>query len=225
MRLGIGMFIGLFMVMFSLAAHAEVSFVDLNSFQVGQSWTWLYSEKTKDQQWTPYYIETYRVHARHQDQVTVEMSSRAAGDPDISPAHHKFIVDLKDCLKAEKDPHAQNWTVRFYSKSLSGNWQLVEANHPNLVFTEKFNCRPEVLSEPVLTDVALWQGEPQRIFQFPVQPRADSSWYFLEAKSLEGVTARKIFRPNGEFKMEFQVKVPAVQVRTRQRLTSTATRH
>jgi hypothetical protein len=193
------MFHLLFILALQATGHAQTAIVSPEVFSIGKQWSWTYSSfDKKNAQWTPYFLETYTVVAREGSLVTVEMSSHPTSESGPTPAHHKFIADVNDCLRAANDPQRRNWTVQFYTKSFGLDWELVSRSHPNLVFTEKFNC-----TGPNGVDVATDTFDTQAIFQILPKAHQDASWYFLNFQGLEGVAARKFFQPGLDYKFEF----------------------
>lgn len=172
-------------------------------FQVGNTWTWTYSELSRTTgEWTPYLLETYRITESKPPLLTFEMSS--SGGPGIfSEAHHKFIVDFSRCESAALDSKKKNFHVEFLTKSYGNGWQVVSKYHKNLVFTEKFNCAgPITPAEFVTEKVWSWQSQPTNVFTIDTKAKKETSWYFLAVPGLEGVAAYKLFEPKQDYKFE-----------------------
>lgn len=119
--------------------------VKADDFKVGDYWVWAYSEKNVNQNaWkSPYLYEQYTVVKKENSQITFEMASGPQW-PVKKDAHHRFVVDISKCLKnLQSIDKLKKWSVAFFSKSYSPNWELVSVTHDPLVFTEKFNCISE----------------------------------------------------------------------------------
>lgn len=173
----------------AMAAKAEVGGVGApptflpNLLQKGAAWTWAYSERAGETEpWaSPYLYETYHVVDRVGDWVTVEMSSSDSLDKQ-KPPHHKFIVNVSECLAAGKKLiFFKRFRIQFYSKSFDGQWRLLSKKHKALAFTEKFNC----FSGRFPYNVKGAQGNQEPLFQW--QNFASNSWYSFTTGDLQGV--------------------------------------
>ena len=172
-----------------LTVVAKPQLVDLDSFQPGHSWTWSYSEQTEiSSPWQdPYLFETYSVVDRQGSLVTIDISSHADRGGNLAP-HHRFIVDLTDCMNAKNSlGRLLRWKIKFYTKTRSIDWQLVSRKHDSLAFTEKFNCYDgpipfkEIQNRIVgeTRDIAKW-------LSIPLQ-----SFYIADDSALAGVAAQR----------------------------------
>lgn len=144
--------------------------VTLEQFQPQASWSWAFSEfDTKTQKWNaPYLYEKYTVITVQGSKVTIEMSS-SSSYPVESPAHHKFIADVSQCLTAYADYKTKKpWTVTFYTKSFGPHWELVSSSHKPLVFIEKFNCITTIDDAVQLESDYVQEGPMAGVAQFKI---------------------------------------------------------
>lgn len=187
---------------------AQVPVIDRALFQPGQKWIWIYSSLDKKSGlWQSYFRETYTVTAREGERVTIEMSSHSLPKDVDTPAHHKFVIDLRNCPLATSDAKYRSWGVEFYTKSYGPDWQLVSRYHPNLVFTEKFNCYQPKSIQKLAHSTAVWKGESQETLQIGLLGVADPSFYFTTS-DVAGVAATKVFAPTWDYKFELSEVVP-----------------
>ncbi|NQZ00113.1 MAG: hypothetical protein HRT45_05520 [Bdellovibrionales bacterium] len=184
---------------FGLFCWAQAETVTISDFQVGNSWTWSYSEKTDDEWGTPYLFETYSVKNRIADIVQIEMSSSTDLNSQ-GQAHHFFIVDLGDCQNVGSHIGRLNrMKIQFYTRTGSEAWQRVSKKHFALAFTEKFNCleskmnrNEQSFQSPVFDDIDLFQWRSLKVH----------SWY-----SSVGQTAGvAVLRYTRNYKMELVKK-------------------
>ena len=183
------------------AEETGVSAVDASQFRAGNYWVWLYSEFNSFQGvWKPYLEERYTLTAVRGSSYTFEMSSAGVGSLGRSEAHHKFVVDFKKCELEQRNPTYRYWTVHFYTRAYTGAWELVSAVHPNLVFTEKFNCA--LHGKRARNKFFAFLGEKQEVFQRPRAGEGETSWYFVNHPYLKGVAAFKYFEPDFFYKQE-----------------------
>jgi hypothetical protein len=173
--------------------------VKLSDFRVGKYWVWVYFEQNKTtQKWeTPYLYERYSVIEVEGSIVTIEMSS-GPRLPVLTPAHHKFRVDIKTCLKNYGQlENLKNWTVEFYTKSLSPDWELTSKFHKNLVFSEKFNCTATSSQSTVFTV----NTELGVLSAFKHNVLGWDSYYGLDNPALRGVAVLKYFDSHYKFEL------------------------
>ncbi len=132
------------LVLIPNGVFGQAATVDENQFFVGGTWTWAYSQQSSSETtWeAPYLYETYQVVQVEKSKVTIEMSSRSDWkNGSATEPHHKFVVDIKQCLKRGKSlAQLRRLKIQFFTKSFGNGWQLVSKNHKALAFTEKFNC-------------------------------------------------------------------------------------
>lgn len=192
----------LFVSFVTVAQTAGDGKIQQSSMQQGRAWTWTYSELQADGSWKPYFSERYTLVAVNGSKLSFEMSSGSLPAPGPGPAHHRFTMDFKDCEKAKGDPRYRGWTVEFWSAS-SGTWELVSRTHPNLVFSEKFNCYGPAANESLSTADMNLNGELWKTFVIVKKPAGEPSWFFLDHPLLQGVASGKLFEPRRNYKFEF----------------------
>lgn len=153
------------------SSAVELPAVQAETFPVGATWIWAYSEFSKDTQtWNPPYLyEKYTVTQVKGDRIEIEMSSGSQKDV-VNPAHHKFDFKIEDCLKTKTvadKVKPKNFTIQFYTKSFSPNWELVSSAHKNLPLIEKFNCTQVALNENISASTVLLGGKTWNAFALP----------------------------------------------------------
>ena len=111
--------------------------VNIDMFQPGNYWVWEY--KTIEGEHNSF--EKYLVLSREGSIVTFEMQTQLADASSFS-AHHRFTVDIDECLQTYEDySRIKKWRLKsFKYKYEEGRW--LEAGYKNntQVFEEKFNC-------------------------------------------------------------------------------------
>ncbi len=172
--------------------------IDSNSFEEGDFWKWSYSEFEEGEgRWkAPYLFEMYKVVEKSGSKVTIEMFSSEQIEME-SGAHHKFEVDIADCLSLGAEVRTfKRLKIKFYTKSFSSKWELVSRRFKALAFTEKFNCfsGDKALRAYEEKDVL---GRKMNLFRFN-EKKLPMSWYSL-TEGLEGVA---LLRYPRNYKME-----------------------
>ncbi len=174
--------------------------VDARQFEFGNFWVWLYYEFDQTtQNWKPYLEERYTVTRVKGRFLTIEMSSSPPESRRKSLAHHKFEIDFKKCEMEKLNPTYRHWTLKFYTRTDSADWQLVSNTHPNLVFTEKFNCSK--VRSPKLEQID-FLGESRGVFRKQQPLNHETSWYFLDHPELRAIQWQKLFKPDDLYKAE-----------------------
>lgn len=193
------MFLILLFTFFANAELVDLPVINPQLFEVGQSWTWAYSEKDKEtQQWlAPYLYEQYTLVAIDKNIFTFEMAS-SSSFPVESPAHHMFKVDLNKCLTSLKVFEKNKpWFIQFYSKTYSPHWELVSKSHSPLAFIEKFNCAASAQIQSV--EWLLVQQKEGFQFTKPGWP----SVYGRTTPYVAGVAILKNFREDYKFELVY----------------------
>lgn len=183
-------------ILFSLfiqfvGAETNLPTVSIDGFDVGKTWIWAYSERTKDKQgWQePHLYEQYKVIEVKGNVVTIEMSSSSTL-PVKTNAHHKFVVDVDDCLRQQADyNYKKDFSLQFYTKSLGPHWE--KAYSPKgIVFTEKFNCVSMAPEEKINLGHAIFQFKNSK----------NKTWY-ITIGDFAGVAFEKEFDQNYRFQL------------------------
>ena len=168
-------------VLFSLALNASPPTFSKVQFKKGAKWTWSYSRwsESKDDFEAPYLFETYKVVDIDGEEVTIEMSSGDELNHEVPP-HHKFVVNLADCLEAGKSLFRfKRFRIQFYNRNSSGEWKLVSKKHKALAFTEKFNCLS--IDKPYHLDIIDLFDQSMSGFRWDLDDQ--DSWYGYRTES------------------------------------------
>lgn len=173
--------------------------VSSQTFAEGDTWTWAYSAWDKLQQnWqSPYFFEKYTVTDVAGDLITIEMAS-GSRMPVATPAHHKFIADLKTCLESSD---LKTWTIQLYTKSFGSGWVAADLKNKGLAFTEKFNCTSVAeATEVQFQELTFSNGSTVQLISIP-DPNEPASWYIQNHFELDGVAYLKYFETGYKFEL------------------------
>lgn len=193
--------------------------VSLKQFFVGSAWTWEY-RKNKASVYSS--LEKYRVTEIDDSNITMVMSSKLFGEERFTE-HHKFIIDLDQCLQAYQNPYIQGQVpLKLFYKS-GNNWYFSSGKKRTSPFEEKFNCNAYLDQEEVQYH-SITESTPfnyrnklyfiQTIKQIPINPL--EGWFpstFQNQKEhpflgddLRGVALIKVFNPGTSEEYRFELK-------------------
>jgi hypothetical protein len=176
----------------------ELPVISVDLFTANKSWVWAYSEFSKQEnQWLkPYLYEMYKVSSRNDSVITIEMSS-SPELPVIDNPHHKFTFNYSECFNlSEVNASApKKCFVKFYTKSLSKNWELVSSSHKPLVLTEKFNTVKSVKDDFLDFIDLIIENENKSAFKL----KWSDSHYNFSNDEYAGIALLKFFDKNYKF--------------------------
>jgi hypothetical protein len=183
--------------------RSEIPIVDEAQFQLGHTWVWLYSQKS-DVDWVPYYFEKYKVVDRKGSILTIDMVSWKA-DGYEQAAHHRIVVNLRQCGPRGKMPASRGLKIAFWTRSPKepNEWQLISRNYSHLAFTEKFNCFDRIGPDPIVVETKLTPlgSFVTAAFRNKLHVSGNSA-YISHKGPLYGVAAEKTFQPRQEFRFQ-----------------------
>jgi hypothetical protein len=187
---------------FALFARAEVSLPTIRAtdFQVGQSWTWDYTEANGK----IYSTERYTVVDLQGTTVLLEIASDYNGGQNLKP-NTRVKADVAKCLAAYSNPHQKKpWSITMYSHTANG-WSEFEAPS-TLAFEEKFNCNPREYRKPsdqYLTEYSVVDGV--KVFQQKLWRKLVSSWFAQEGTA-RAVAVQKEFTSDPAMTYRFKLR-------------------